>query len=558
LISTCYNHTNIPHNHYNTDNMEQDNRADYPTPPRSVASSDGSSASHSTAPSSVGSTGGGLHDLKPYNEYLVPAKREKLAQLEFEIQMAEREIRARELEKSAQRFTAPKMKTYTLPFVLNEKQLKYATTTFPRTIFRCGQDAGHDHPLLHLETMIAADQAARLFPAGHLVVDVWGSPKRCTDLNKGQQRSNNPKRFLPYVSIMTEKDNLRALSWEGHQYIEGYNGNPLTDLGWSDVMGEYMFLDPEEGQQVDYMFIHTLYYVSDDDLAKMLQLRGSRAVAVVHRHAADSGTLMQGESTYAKINGCVEQINVQTGERYVHRDLSFLFTSRTKVVYTSNGAFTWTMHKVSDDTWIIVLTGCPAKDERFLAREKSIGTNGAAGELNAHALVPSHFPHPSLAVLPKATCTLVGGVPVIKLDGTQLPEVRVSSPEMLEFLCSSIAGKPRNAVTYNDLFSLARSHLENGTSFAGKIGFRVPSGEIAGHVTLAFLSGLGNETELLRAVACYHTWAREHHALLDMSAIVLNNGPQTSSRAALSVAKRVNIARKSGDLISGVLEALDS
>jgi len=82
--------------------------------------------------------------------------------------------------------------------------------------------------------------------------------------------------------------------------------------------------------------------------------------------------------------------------------------------------------------------------------------------------------------------------------------------------------------------------------------------KLAGHVTLAFLSGLGEETALLRAVACYHTWAREHHALLDMSAIIVNGDGSTGGRAALSLAKRINVARKSGDVIAGVLEALDS
>jgi len=538
--------------------MDPNNPNDYPTPPLSEAGSSTQSSGLSTV-SSQSSVAGGLHDLKPYNEYLPPAKREKLAQLEFEILMAEREIRARELEKSAQRFTAPKMKTYTLPFVLNEKQLKYATTSFPRTIFRCGQDNGHDHPLLHLETMIAADQAARLFPAGTFVVDLWGSPKRCADLNRAQLRSNNPKHFFPYVSIMAEKDNIRALSWAGHPYLEGYTGDMFADLGWSDVMEDYLFLDKDrDDRQVAFMLIHTLYYMSDESIAKMLKLKGSRAVAVVHRHSGDSGELMQGESTYAKIAGCVEQVNVQTGERYVHRDVSYLFNSRSKVVHTSEGAYTWTMHKVTDDTWIIVLVGCVSRDERFAKQSKDKGINAACEEMNSAALVRSHFPHPSLAVLPKASCALVGGVPVIKLEGTNLPEVRVSSPDMLEFLCSSIAGKPRNATTYNDLFSLARSHLENGTSFAGKIGFRCPASELAGHVTLAFLSGLGEETALLRAVACYHTWAREHHALLDMSAIIVNGDGSTGGRAALSLAKRINVARKSGDVIAGVLEALDS
>jgi len=359
--------------------------------------------------------------------------------------------------------------------------------------------------------------------------------------------------------VMTEKDNIRALSWADHPYLEGYTGDMFADLGWSDVMEDYLFLDKErDEQQVAFMLIHTLYYMSDESIAKMLKLRGSRAVAVVHRHSSDAGTLMQGESTYAKIAGCVEQVNVQTGERYVHRDVSYLFTSRSKVVHTSEGAYTWTMHKVTDDTWIIVLVGCVSRDERFVKQSKDKGINAACEEMNSAAVAKSHFPHPSLAVLPKASCTLVGGVPVIKLEGTSLPQVRVSSPDMLEFLCSSIAGKPRNAVTYNDLFSLARSHLENGTSFAGKLGFRCPSSELAGHVTLAFLSGLGEETALLRAVACYHTWSREHHALLDMSAIIANGDGPTGGRAVLSLAKRINVARKSGDAIAGVLEALDS
>jgi len=480
---------------------------------------------------------------------------------EFEIAMAERQLKAKELEKSMQRYTAPRMKTYTLPYVLDDAQLKMANSRFPRTIFKCAQDNGHDHPLAHLETMIAADQAARMFPAGSLVLDLWGSPKRCSDLNRGQARSNNPKTFHAYVSIMVEKDNLRALAWpqaEPQDWTEGETGNIFTDLMWDEAAKEFNFFPLYDGVTLDFMSIHTLYYMTDEDIAKILSVRGSRMIAVVHRHMADQGTMFAGEATYAKIHGCVEQINTQTGERYVHRDLSFLWQSRTKVVHVADAAYTWTMHKVTDETWIIVLTGCVSRDERFAKRKAVLGANGAANEVNESALAPTHFPHPALAELPTSTCTLVGGVPVIRVKGAQIPDVRLSCPKMLEYLKSHIVGKPRDSVRLQDLFSLARTHVADGSNFAGKQNFECPADEIAGHVILAYLSGVKSEMELLRAASAYHTFTREHNALLDMSAVVYDGSAVTTGRTAVGVAKRLNEARKKGDLFSAAIDVFDS
>jgi len=111
----------------------------------------------------------------------------------------------------------------------------------------------------------------------------------------------------------------------------------------------------------------------------------------------------------------------------------------------------------------------------------------------------------------------------------------------------------------SDLFSLARSHISNGSDFPGKRNFSVAPADIAGHVTLAFVSGLQDEVALLRSVEYYRTWSREHHALLDGSAVIVPSfdAPESAGRTAISVMKRVNAARKAGDLIDGVVRALE-
>jgi hypothetical protein len=515
---------------------------------------DWSTQSSAASSSATGSTD--VHDdrdarvVGAYNTYLPVHKREALAKAEFDVAMLERELRLKELDKDRAKYMAPKRRVFTLPYVLNPAQLELATQRFPRTVFHVGLDANHDHPIAHLETMIASERAIRMIPGGHTVFDIYGSPQRTMELNRKQQRSNNPKAFFSIVNRKTEKDVIRSLHWAGEDFLDLGD-----DLNLYDVFGpgaDVFDLD----EDVSFLFTHTLYYLSDDEIFMLLNSSPrARGLAVVHRHQHDSGTMFAGEATYAKIGGCVEQVNTATGERYVHRDLSYLFTSVSKVVYTSNGAYTWTLHKVTDETWIVEMAACSDRlNERFSKRVKGLGRNGAIAEVNSQATVASSFPHPALEQLPGARCFMVGGVPVVSFAGGEV-QVKVTCPQLVEYLMVAVAGKPRTPVTYQDTFNLARTHVAGGNQFAGKLNFKVAAAEIADHVALAFVSGLKGETAVLRSLAVMRDSTREHHALLDFD-FVSEGKARSAFQAGLSVASKVNSARKEGDVVSGVIRAL--
>jgi len=313
-----------------------------------------------------------------------------------------------------------------------------------------------------------------------------------------------------------------------------------------------------QSDMLTYISIHTLYYLSDYQIASLLRPSGSRMIALVHRHSGIQGSLFNGECTYGKKGATVEQVNALTGERYVHRDLSWLWDSSTKVVYTDAGGFVWTFHMVSKETWIIVLTATPVMDERVVNRAKHVGFNSAAQEHETMSLAPTSFPHPGVASLPGAKCTMVGGVPIISFKNEMLPPVRFTCPELYEYLRLAQTGKPRDTERLCDLFSLARSHVANGSEFPGKRNFRCSSDDLPGHVALAYVSGVQMETDLLLAITSYNTIIRQHSALLDGAGVVVNHtGLPAKGHAAIQLMKRANEVRKRTDLVSGVLSALE-
>lgn len=501
-----------------------------------------------------------------------PALRAQYQRVKGELRLAEAQadlgehnVRRLTAERDAQKMLRGSLPEFKLPYFLNKDQLSLLTSRFPRTTFHVAQDNAHDHPLAHTENMIATVKAHRMVAAGQTLIDVYGDPKRCTDFNRAQARSNNPKRAYAYVGLFSEKDYLRSLKWgpshdnNGLVYVE-HNQGIIEDLDVREDGLHQLTADVIPGNQLTWFCRNTMYYLDDDTIAKMLRPAGSRMLSIVHRHMNNQGSLFGGECTYGKIAGCVEQVNVLTGERYVHRDLSFLWDSTSKVVRTASGAYTWTFTMVSVDTWIIELCGVPAHlDERFRARSSVVGPVTASSEMNDHALVPTRFPHPALAALPSAKCKMVHGVPVISFDGGLLPECKVTCPPLYEFLAANMVGKPRDEERLADLFSLARSHVVNGQEFPGKRNFSVAHQDIATHVLLAFVSGLETEVNLLRAVEAYRVSAREHSALSAGSALVVPSlaAPESSLRTAASILKRVNHARKQKDTFDGILSALE-
>jgi hypothetical protein len=410
--------------------------------------------------------------------------------------------------------------------------------------------------------MIGTQHALRYAAEGSLIFDIWGSPKDIGSFRRSQRNARNPKQMVAYVETKTARDCIRRLSWPA-QFDN--NGQQVYMEGTGDMVGDLFGIGADLKNLVlpapiVYFFRQSVYYMTDYDLARLLTLRNSCAVAVVHRHANESGTLFNGEISYAKKAGCVEQVNALTGERYYHRDISYLFDSKSKVVHTPAGSFAWTMHMVTKETWIIVYVGVPfSVEERVLKASREGTLNAVTAAVNEHDVQPSLFPHPALASLPDASCHMIGGVAVVRVLGGDLPPVRLTSPELYEFLSKSIVGKPRDASRLADLFSLARTHVSGGSDFPGKMNFNCSSGDIAGHVSLAFVSGLSGEINLLRAVNCYHVASREHLSLLDGTALVTSASlpVEGTARAAVSMVKRVNIARKQGDVLDGLVSIFE-
>lgn len=519
---------------------------------------------------SVGSASSLASSQPARQRYVAPALRRKEKTLEVQAKIAQLELELEETKAKASKSLGPKLPIFNLPFFLKRSKMEFLQSRFPRTTFRCVSDNAHDHPLAHAETMIAVQKAYRMIAAGSLVVDYYGNAGAMLDFNRAQARSNNPKYGIAYIDHLSPKSYIRHRNMPARQITLA---NAVPSLLWTDV-SEGLDIDLNidrqrntldvpgrgayTGDKVTWFFKHSLYYLSDDEIQHCLNLEGSSMLAIVHRHPYGSGQMFDGECTYAKKAGVVNQVNVLTGESYTHRDFSWLWDSQTKVKYTSNGAFTWTFHMVSEETWLIELVAVPPHlDERFRSRANFLGVNGAAHELNTHAEAPSQFPHPALADLPDATCVLVGGIPIIRFGDEALPDCKVTCVELYEFLRAAIVGKPRDPDRLQDLFALARSHALSTSAFPGKQNFNVRAEDISSHVILAFVTGLAKETRLLRASLAHSVWAREHQALLDGGGLV-GSAPESSVKSAMHIAKRINNARKqSKDTFDAILSVVE-
>jgi len=503
------------------------------------------------------------------SRYVPPAlrKRAKIAEqhaliAEYQAKAAAMGLDLAESNKRAAKHQGETMPTFKLPFFLDKARMDFLTNRFPRTTFRCVSDNNHDHPLAHTETMIATQKAMRMIPGGSTVVDVFGSVSAMRDFNRSQSRSDQAKRGFAYIGLKTAKDYIRhrnkgqAVVDDVTQYVMVEEG-PASDLNLTkegiDVPGF-----KTEGGKLTWFAKHTLYYLDDEDIFSYLKCEGSTMLAVVHRHPAESADLYNGECSYAKKHGMIEQVNKKTGERYTHRDLSWLWDSTTKTKITNEGAFTWTFHMISEDTWIIELMAVPQDiDERFTSRSKSIGPRSAAHELNKHSLVPTPFEHPALAYLPKATCTLFGGIPIIKFEDIELPDCRITNNDLYDFLRTTIVGKPRDAQRLQDLFALARTQVAQASQFPGKQNFECKPEDLAGHVILAFVSNLSKEVSLLRAVEAYHDARHEHSQLLDGVSYQSSGGMRNNTSMMLMAAKKISAARKNASTFDAILSVVE-
>jgi hypothetical protein len=102
--------------------------------------------------------------------------------------------------------TSRERTTIKVNFRFSERKFGILQKKFPGIIFAQPDYGGHDHPLAHVETIVATRRLQQLIPAGDKVLDLYGNPSANETFNKTQGKRANSKRIDTAISIMTAKD----------------------------------------------------------------------------------------------------------------------------------------------------------------------------------------------------------------------------------------------------------------------------------------------------------------------------------------------------------------
>jgi hypothetical protein len=264
-----------------------------------------------------------------------------------------------------------------------------------------------------------------------------------------------------------------------------------------------------------------------------------------------------GEVEYVKNHGFVVQTNVATGERYTHRDMEWMFTSRSKVWRSGKHAITWTFKKVTEETWIIEGAYCPVDlDERFRAYATSFGPKEAAARMNEQDLLPGNVESKALPNIAGAKVINVGGLVVVTPHETGVP-VPIKHYEFYDYLATSMVGKNRDPDTLKELYALARRENATTSTFPGAKKFNVRHEDVADHVHLAFHTGVARETMLLSAFASTARQRREHNRLANGANLDMGSNHGVISTA-LRVASVTNHSMRAKDTFGAILDGIES
>jgi len=192
---------------------------------------------------------------------------------------------------------------------LSDAQFKLLHDRFPDYHFVQVKSDGHDHPISHTITQIAAYEMMCSIRKGAAVLDIHGNPSSNARLRKSLGMD-----IQTVVGKVSAKDYIRsATKWRGQEYIEGpYIRDMPTDEKFSKILKTRDVLTS----------VHTSYYYSHDEINAVLAGAADEAiwVAIMHKFEGDSGTLNNGELKWVRDGSEIVQTNVATGEVYRHPD----------------------------------------------------------------------------------------------------------------------------------------------------------------------------------------------------------------------------------------------
>lgn len=200
-------------------------------------------------------------------------------------------------------------KVMPLTYRLSDAQFKWLHEKFPDYHFVQVKSDGHDHPISHTITQIAAYEMMCSIRKGAAVLDIHGNPSANSRLRKSLGMD-----IQTVVAKVTAKDYIRsATKWRSEDYIEGpYLRDMSTDVKFSPILKTKDVITS----------VHTSYYYSLDEINAVLAGAADQAiwVAIMHKFEGESGTLNNGELRWVRDGGDIVQTNVATGEVYRHPD----------------------------------------------------------------------------------------------------------------------------------------------------------------------------------------------------------------------------------------------
>jgi len=204
-------------------------------------------------------------------------------------------------------------------FRLKKDEFDILHAEFPDYHFHQYKSDGHDHPISHVKTQVAAYEALLAFRRkGKKIIDIHGNPAS----------NSNMKRILgldivTFVTLVTAKDHIRAATkWAASEYTEVPY---VRDLATSAAAMEIL-------EKADAMVsIHTAYYYSMEEVSSMMSLMKDKATftCIMHKFDGAAGSLNNGELQWKKVGGRITQVNASTGESYEHPDNSRWFSQGT-------------------------------------------------------------------------------------------------------------------------------------------------------------------------------------------------------------------------------------
>jgi len=389
-----------------------------------------------------------------------------------------------------------------------------------------------------------------MFSAGARILDVYGNQNACDSFNAGQQRGERPKWMQALVTNWGGSDFLREVTkWGPERDAEGgirYLRNTIRRQFEADRFAGFSA----------FQLIHTLYYISREDVLRMVTAaKGNMVLALVHTHPGEAGHINEGEQRFAKANGYVRQWNVKTNTRYTHYDLAPFYFRENKTFWADSGSefagqgFQWECHFVCENTWIIQIVAATAADiEDEDAVDFDAGFEGVDSftKRTDNGIFDDDF-------LPTE--------PVVEFimtpDGTCVP-LKLSCPELLDELKQYATGKPRNAQLFSDLVKHAGHLTRKSALFPDQVVLHVDPNHIIDHVASAY-SNCSREAEIVAAVASLRDSMAVYNSNLKGGGRFNNSSLNTlleGLRGAVGAAAVVNRVVKSEDKVGRGIAAL--